>query len=166
MRRSDAAVLQRHGHPANGLNGQQLQTSSIPNPNNLPLGEIDRTSTLTTSLGTSFLLSNSDTLFGMKNHASFGASFDYGMTSFGASAELGVVQPNYVVQGSGVYLGPSGNPVSDGPVDVQCDQPLSRRQRPRRPRPFRQADPLGGRAAQCGLDLAVRPARRRRKRRT
>ena len=106
--------------PANGLNGQQLQTSSIPNPNSLPLGEIDRTSTLTTSLGTSFLLSNSDSLFGFKNHASFGASFDYGMTNFGASAELGVVQPNYVVQGSGVYLGPSGNPVSDGPVDVHA----------------------------------------------
>ena len=106
--------------PANGLNGQQLQTSSIPNPNNLPLGEIDRTSTLTTSLGASFLLSNSDSLFGFKNHASFGASYDYGMTSFGASAELGVVQPNYVVQGSGVYLGPSGDPVSDGPVNVHA----------------------------------------------
>ena len=54
----------------------------------------------------------------MKNHASFGASFDYGMTSFAASAELGTVQPNYVVDGSGVFLGTSGSPVSDGPVSV------------------------------------------------
>ncbi len=105
--------------PANGLNGQQLPVSAIPNPNNLPLGEIDRTSTLTTSTGASVQLSNTDSLFGYKNHLSFGASYDYGMTSFGANAELGVIQPNYVIAGSGVYLGPSGNPVSDGPVDVQ-----------------------------------------------
>ena len=101
--------------PANGLNGQQLPNTF---PANAVLGEIDRTSVLTTSLGTSFLLSNSDTLFGYKNHASFGASFDYGMTSFGASAELGTIQPNYVIAGSGTFLGTSGSPATDGPVSV------------------------------------------------
>ena len=101
--------------PANGLNGQQLANTF---PSGAVLGEIDRSGVVTTSLGASFLLSNSDTLFGFKNHASFGASYDYGMSSFSASAELGTVGSNYVVTGSGVYLGASGDPVSDGPVNV------------------------------------------------
>ena len=57
-------------------------------------------------------------IFGLKNNFSFGASFDYGMSSFAGSAELGVVQPNYVVQGSGIYLGESGDPVVNGPTSV------------------------------------------------
>ena len=101
--------------PANGLNGQQLAN---PFPSSAVLGEIDRSGVITTSLGASFLMSNSDELFGYKNHASFGASYDYGMSTFGASAEVGTVAPNYVVSGSGLFLGPSGDPVSDGPVNV------------------------------------------------
>jgi outer membrane receptor protein involved in Fe transport len=42
------------------------------------------------------------------------------LTNFGASAELGFIEPNYVVQGSGLYLGPSGVPVSDGPVSLRA----------------------------------------------
>jgi outer membrane receptor protein involved in Fe transport len=101
--------------PANGLNGQQLNN---PFPSNAALGEIDRSSILTTSAGASAQLSNSGTLFGFKNHATFGASFDYGTTNYNATAELGVVAPNYVVIGSGTYLGPSGDPVAIGPVSV------------------------------------------------
>jgi outer membrane receptor protein involved in Fe transport len=101
--------------PANGLNGQQLNN---PFPSNAVLGEIDRSTILTTSTGTSAQLSNNDTLFGFKNHATFGASFDYGTTNYSASAELGTVLPNYVVVGSGTYLGASGDPVSIGPVNV------------------------------------------------
>ncbi|WP_296714755.1 TonB-dependent receptor [Rhodoblastus sp.] len=101
--------------PANGLNRQQLNN---PFPSNAVLGEIDRSSILTTSAGASAQLSNSGTLFGFKNHATFGASFDYGTTNYNATAELGVVAPNYVVIGSGTYLGPSGDPVAIGPVSV------------------------------------------------
>jgi iron complex outermembrane receptor protein len=106
--------------PANGANGQQLSASLFPASaaQNGLLGEIDRTGVATTSLGTSFQLNNSDMLFGFKNHASFGASFDYGLSSFSGSAELGVAQPDYVVQGYGVYLGDSGNPITDGPTSV------------------------------------------------
>jgi outer membrane receptor protein involved in Fe transport len=105
--------------PANGLNGQQIQNAALYNAGvNNTLGEIDRTGVATTSLGSAFQLSTSDSIFGFKNHFSFGASFDYGMTSFAGSAELGVVQPNYVVQGSGIYLGASGDPVTDGPTSV------------------------------------------------
>lgn len=101
--------------PANGLNGQQLANNFNPN---YPLGEIDRSTILTTSLGGSAQLSNANTLFGFKNHLTLGASFDFGTTNYSASAELGSVLPNYVVAGSGVYLGASGDPVSIGPVNV------------------------------------------------
>ncbi|MBB4198395.1 hypothetical protein CCR94_22425 [Rhodoblastus sphagnicola] len=103
--------------PANGLNGQQIQNAALYSAGGDGLiGEIDRTSVATTSLGTAFQLNNSDRLFGFGNHFSFGASFDYGMTSFAGSAELGVVNPDYTVTGAGIDLGPSG--VSAGPSSV------------------------------------------------
>ena len=101
--------------PANGLDGQQLANNFPPGS---VLGEIDRSSVITTSTGASLQLSNSDTLFGHVNHFSIGSSFDFGHSNYAASAELGTVAPNYVVTGSGVYLGPSGDPVSIGPVSL------------------------------------------------
>jgi iron complex outermembrane receptor protein len=101
--------------PANGLNGQQLANNF---PANAVLGEIDRSTFLTTSAGASAQLSNSDTLYGFRNHFTIGASFDYGSTVYSATAELGTVLPNYVVAGSGVYLGASGDPVSEAPVNT------------------------------------------------
>ncbi len=103
--------------PANGLNDQPLAN---PFAANATLGEIDRTWTQTTSVGTTLQATNTDQLFGHDNHFVIGGSFDYGVTNFGASAELGVVQPNYLVAGSGIFLGPSGNPVSDGPVSLRA----------------------------------------------
>ena len=80
--------------PANGLNGQQIQNAALYNAGVAnALGEIDRTGVATTSMGSAFQLNNSDSIFGYKNHFSFGGSFDYGMTSFAGSAELGVVAP-------------------------------------------------------------------------
>jgi outer membrane receptor protein involved in Fe transport len=101
--------------PANGLNGQQLANTLNPN---LPFGEIDRSRILTTSAGASGQLTSSDRLFGMRNHFTLGASFDYGSTNYSATAELGSVFPNYVVAGSGVFLGPTGDPTVAGPTDV------------------------------------------------
>ena len=103
--------------PANGLNGQQLATP--PSFVGATLGEIDRTWTQTTSTGAGLQGTNTDKLFGHDNHFVIGASFDYGITNFTGSAELGTVLPNYVVNGSGIYLGPSGDPVSDGPVSLR-----------------------------------------------
>ncbi|MGA2794223.1 MAG: TonB-dependent receptor, partial [Roseiarcus sp.] len=102
--------------PANGLNGQQLANPFAPNAT---LGEIDRTTTQTTSVGTTLQATNTDKLFGHDNHFVVGGSFDYGVTNFGASAELGVIQPNFFTAGSGIFLGPSGDPVSDGPVSLR-----------------------------------------------
>jgi outer membrane receptor protein involved in Fe transport len=101
--------------PANGLNGVQL--SNPFNPNAI-LGENDRTTTHSTTTGGSLQATNTDQLFGHNNHFVVGGSFDYSVTNFTASAELGTIDTNYIVSGSGIFLGQSGNPVSDGPVGL------------------------------------------------
>ena len=103
--------------PANGLNGMQL---SNPFPTNAFLGEIDRTTTGTNTTGLSLQATNSDQLFGHDNRFVVGTSFDASVTHFGASAELGTIAPNYVVSGSGIFLGQSGSPVSIGPVALRA----------------------------------------------
>jgi outer membrane receptor protein involved in Fe transport len=103
--------------PANGLNGAQLSNPFAPDA---VLGEIDRTSTQTTTTGVSLQATNTDQLFGHNNHFVVGASFDRSVTHFTASAELGTIGPDYVVSGSGIFLGQSGDPVSIGPVDLRA----------------------------------------------
>jgi outer membrane receptor protein involved in Fe transport len=102
--------------PANALGGAQLANPFAPDAT---LGEIDRTRTRSTSVGATLQATNTDALWGHDNHFVVGGSLDYGVTGFSASAELGVVQPNYYVAGSGLFLGPSGDPVSDGPVSLR-----------------------------------------------
>ncbi len=102
--------------PANGLNGTQLANPFSPTAT---LGENDRTFTQTTSVGTTAQATNTDKLFGHDNRFTLGASFDYGVTHFGSSAELGIINPDYTVSSSGLFLGPSGSPVSIGPVSLR-----------------------------------------------
>ena len=59
-------------------------------------------------------------MFGHENRFVVGASFDASVTQFGASAELGTINTSYVVSSSGIFLGTSGNPVSDGPVGLRA----------------------------------------------
>jgi iron complex outermembrane receptor protein len=103
--------------PANGLNGMQL---SNPFPAGTILGELDRTTTKSTTSGLSLQATNTDQLFGHDNRFVVGTSFDASVTRFSASAELGTIAPNYVVSGSGIFLGQSGNPVSIGPVSLRA----------------------------------------------
>ncbi len=102
--------------PANGLNGVQLPN---PFPTGAVLGEIDRTTTRSTTAGMSLQATNDDQLFGHDNRFTVGGSFDSSVTRFRASAELGTVGSNYVVTGSGIFLGKSGDPVSIGPVALR-----------------------------------------------
>lgn len=102
--------------PAYGLNGQQL---SNPFPANAILGENDRTSTRSTSSGVTLQATNTDQVFGLNNRFVVGGSVDYGVTQFNASAELGTLGPDYVLTGSGIYLGKSGDPISIGPVSLR-----------------------------------------------
>ncbi|WP_346656061.1 TonB-dependent receptor [Bradyrhizobium sp. dw_78] len=102
--------------PANGLNGAQLSNPFAPDA---VLGENDRTSTQSTTTGFSLQATDTDRLLGHNNHFVVGTSFDYSVTHFNANAELGTLGPNYVLSGSGLFLGASGDPVSDGPVSLR-----------------------------------------------
>jgi len=97
---------------ANGLNGAQLAN---PFDSGAILGEIDRTTTRSTTAGFTLQATNNDRLFGHDNQFVIGTS----VTRFTASAELGTVGANYVVSGNGVFLGQSGDPVSIGPVALR-----------------------------------------------
>ena len=108
--------------PANGLNGVQLANPFEPGA---VLGELDRTTTHSTTTGVSLQATNTDQLFGHNNHFAVGASFDSSVTRFSASAELGTIGPNFVVSGSGIFLGQSGNPVSIGPVALRATNQYS-----------------------------------------
>ena len=99
-----------------GLNGAQLVNPFAPDA---ILGEIDRTSTRSTTAGISGQATNSDQLFGHENRLVIGASFDASSTRFNGIPELATVSTNYVVTGSGVFLGPSGEPTSIGPVSLR-----------------------------------------------
>ena len=103
--------------PANGLNGVQLGN---PFPDSAILGQIDRTSTRSTTTGATLQATNTDQLFGHNNQFMIGTSFDSGVTRFGASGELGTIGSNYVVSGSGIFLGPSGDPIAIGPVSLRA----------------------------------------------
>ena len=50
-----------------------------------------------------------------------GASLDTASTKFSANSELGTIDPAFVVQGSGIILGPSGDPTSIGPVALRTN---------------------------------------------
>jgi len=102
--------------PANGLNGMQLANPFAPDA---ILGEIDRTSTRSTTGGFSVQATNTDQLFGHDNRFVVGTSIDSSVSRFTASGELGTISSNYVVNGSGIFLGQSGNPVSIGPVSLR-----------------------------------------------
>jgi outer membrane receptor protein involved in Fe transport len=102
--------------PANDLSGSQLANPFDPSA---ILGENDRTTTQSTSTGFSLQATNDDQFFGHNNHFVVGTSFDYAVTHFNASAELGTIDNNYVVNGSGIFLGQSGSPSSDGPVSLR-----------------------------------------------
>ncbi len=110
------------GTAANGLNGAQLANPFDPNA---VLGQINRTTTHSTTTGVSLQATNTDRLFGHNNHFVVGASLDHSVTRFSASAELGTIGPDFVVSGSGIFLGQSGSPISIGPVDLRTTNQYS-----------------------------------------
>jgi iron complex outermembrane receptor protein len=105
------------GTPAVGLNGAQLANTF---PADSILAEIDRTTTRSTTGGFSVQATNTDDLFGHGNKFVVGTSLDASVTHFTASSELGTVGSNFVVSGSGIFLGTSGSPVSIGPVSLRA----------------------------------------------
>jgi outer membrane receptor protein involved in Fe transport len=99
--------------PANGVNGRQLANPF--GPNDTP-GEIDTNGTLTDGYGGALQATGVADVLGLSNNVVVGASVDAARTAFHADAELALIQPDFVVDGDGVFLGASGDPISDGPV--------------------------------------------------
>ncbi|PJG54285.1 hypothetical protein CVM73_15855 [Bradyrhizobium forestalis] len=102
---------------ANGGNGVQLANPFAPGT---ILGEIDRGSIRSTTFGVSGQATNTDQLFGHDNRFVMGATYDASVTRYNATAEIGSIGENYVVSGSGVFLGatPTADPVA-GPVSLR-----------------------------------------------
>ncbi|TFV80522.1 TonB-dependent receptor [Bradyrhizobium frederickii] len=103
--------------PANGAGGVQLANPFAPGT---ILGEIDRSSIRSTTFGVSGQATNTDQLFGHDNRFVVGAAYDASVTRYNATAEIGSMGENYVVSGSGVFLGatPTADPVA-GPVSLR-----------------------------------------------
>ncbi|RXG96412.1 TonB-dependent receptor [Bradyrhizobium zhanjiangense] len=103
--------------PANGTNGLQLAN---PFASGTILGEIDRSTIRSTTLGVSGQATNTDQLFGHDNRFVMGATYDASVTRYTATAEIGSIGENYVVSGSGVFLGATGTPDPvAGPVSLR-----------------------------------------------
>ncbi|SEM29056.1 TonB-dependent receptor [Bradyrhizobium sp. OK095] len=104
--------------PANGGNGAQLANPFAPGT---ILGEIDRGSIRSTTFGVSGQATNTDQLLGHDNRFVMGATYDASVTRYNATAEIGSIGENYVVSGSGIFLGPTGTPDTGlaGPVSLR-----------------------------------------------
>jgi iron complex outermembrane receptor protein len=93
-------------------------TNGQPVPNflgGLDPGQIDRTSTVADGLGGSLQLTRKTPLFGHGNHLVTGFSLDHGAVRYRANSEIGTIQPNLLVSGSGLIIDqPAGDlaPVS------------------------------------------------------
>lgn len=103
--------------PANGAGGVQLANPYAPGT---ILGAIDRGSIRSSTFGVSGQATNTDQLFGHDNRFVMGATYDASVTRYNASSEIGSMGENYVVSGSGVFLGPTpaADPVA-GPVSLR-----------------------------------------------
>lgn len=77
-------------------------------PNNISpsafLGEIDRTWTTTNSFGGSLQGTSTYQVLGHDNHLVVGVSVDHGRTQFTGNSELGTVDQNLFVTGTGVFI--------------------------------------------------------------
>ncbi len=102
--------------PASGTDGAQLSNRFAPGT---VLGQIDRTATQSETAGATVQATHSDQLFGHDNRFVTGISLDSGLTRFSTNSELGTMGRDYVVGGSGAFLGPSGTPVSIGPAALR-----------------------------------------------
>ncbi|WP_245313053.1 TonB-dependent receptor, partial [Bradyrhizobium macuxiense] len=92
-----------------------------PVPNTLGtvfLGEIDRNRVATNTFGGTAQLTNTDRLFGYENHVVMGVSVDHGFTKFNATSELGTVDQNLFVTGTGIFINQPDAGLS--PVDLHA----------------------------------------------
>jgi iron complex outermembrane receptor protein len=92
-----------------------------PTPNTIGdafLGEIDRNQTITNTFGGTAQVTSADQIYGHDNHLVAGVSLDRGFTKFSASSELGTVDQNLFVTGTGVFIDQPDAGLS--PVDLHA----------------------------------------------
>lgn len=82
------------------------------------LGEIDRNWVASNTFGGTGQFTNSDQIFGHDNHVVMGVSVDHGFTKFNATSELGEVQQNLFVTGTGIFINQPDAGLS--PVDLHA----------------------------------------------
>jgi iron complex outermembrane receptor protein len=83
-----------------------IQGVSVPNtvsPNAF-LGEIDRNWTTTNSFGGSAQITSANKMLDHDNHFIMGISVDHGRTQFTGSSELGTIDHNLFVNGTGIFI--------------------------------------------------------------
>ncbi|HEY2138221.1 MAG TPA: TonB-dependent receptor [Xanthobacteraceae bacterium] len=78
--------------------------NQVPNIFGSNLGELDRTWTTANSLGGSLQATSTAQLFGHDNHLVAGTSLDHGLVQFTANSELGTIDQNLFVNGTGVLI--------------------------------------------------------------
>ncbi len=80
------------------------------------LGEIDRNWTASNTFGGTAQATSTAKVFGHDNHFVVGVSVDHGHTQFNATSELGTIDQNLFVNGTGVYI---DQPLDDiSPVNI------------------------------------------------
>jgi iron complex outermembrane recepter protein len=81
---------------------------NAPTPNTISptafLGEIDRNWTNTNSLGGTGQATSTAKIFDHDNHFVVGVSVDYGNTQFNGNSEVGPIDQNLFVNGTGIYI--------------------------------------------------------------
>jgi iron complex outermembrane receptor protein len=88
-------------------------------PTNSAIGQIDRNQTHSDSYGGSLQATSTGQLFGHGNHFVVGTSLDHGDTNFQTSSELGTIDQNFFVNGTGVFI---DQPAADiSPVNLAAN---------------------------------------------
>jgi iron complex outermembrane receptor protein len=90
------------GDPQTPLNQNMPVLNTLAD--NSALGEIDRNWTSTNSYGGSLQATSTAQWFGHDNHLVVGTSIDHGNANFRSSSELGTVDQNFFVTGTGVFI--------------------------------------------------------------
>ncbi len=112
--RSDPRWPALHRDGATALNQNTAVLNTLPP--DTALGQIDRNETKSTSYGGSLQATSTGQLFGHDNHFVVGTSLDHGRSKFQASSELGTIDQNLFVNGTGVFI---DQPAADViPVDL------------------------------------------------
>ena len=95
--------------------GKQVPTSVLPD--GATPGETDFTTTNTNTVGGTFQVTITAPLGIMQNNLAIGASVDHSVTHYAAYGELGTLEPNLDVVGSGVIIDQGASATASPPIE-------------------------------------------------